>query len=126
MISEIADEMPNNQMDLDRLNQDLYFLLVDKTDGEAANKVAGSARGEGINTLTKLYVWFGGSSGLSIQERIKQMMSPSPVKEGDLCHAMDQWKIKRQFGPTRITVSTCTRVQDGGDQNDVGLQARSV
>ena len=62
------------------IDEDLYYILTDKTSGSALEKVHTANPGQGIKAFQRLWVWFGCCSGMAIQERSRHVMNPSPPK----------------------------------------------
>ena len=74
------------------IKEDLYILLVEKTEGEAMSRLRGCQIGNGIQTYMVLYKWFMGASGQAIADRVKRLMSPTPPKtEQDIADAIEKW-----------------------------------
>ena len=74
------------------INEDLYTLLTDRTEGEAALRVRGCTPGSGCTAYMTIYKWFTGVSGQAIAERMKKIMSPTtPKSEGDIADAIERW-----------------------------------
>ena len=44
-------------------NEELYYVLVEETEGEAALRVNSGEPGEGIQAYMRVYLWFSGTSG---------------------------------------------------------------
>ena len=53
------------------ISEDLYILLVDKTEGEAMVRLRGCSHGDGVSAYMAIYKWFMGASGQAITERIR-------------------------------------------------------
>ena len=64
-------ENPQNPIDIPRLNEDLYFILVDKCEGEAASRVMSALRGNGLEAYQHVYLWFAGQSGMALSKRMQ-------------------------------------------------------
>ena len=74
------------------ISEDLYILLVDKTEGEAMVRLQGCSHGDGVSAYMTIYKWFTGASEQAVAERIRKLMSPpTPKKEQDVADAMDRW-----------------------------------
>ena len=72
-----------------RANEDLYYVLVEKTEGEAALRVNSSEPGEGLDAYQKVYLWFAGTTGLALAERTRMLMGPEPPKrEEDIAESL--------------------------------------
>ena len=80
------------RIDMTKLNEDLYGVLMDKTEGEAYARVKAVTQGMGLEAYVKLYKWFMGTTGLGLTERARAVMSPTPPKsERDIAEALDKW-----------------------------------
>ena len=76
----------------DDMKEDLFVLLTDKTEGEAAVRVRGRKIGDGVEAYVTLYKWYTGTSGQAITERIRKLVSPAtPKQESDIADAIDRW-----------------------------------
>ena len=81
-----------SEEDYEKLQEDLHYILVDKTSGEARTKVDAEKPGSGLTSFMKLYLWYSSSSGEAIQERIGSIMSPpTPKKDEDLAGIFEAW-----------------------------------
>ena len=78
--------------DFGPLNEELYYVLVEKTEGEAAHRVGLTDTGAGLLAYQRLYLWFAGTSGLALSERVRLLMNPEPIKrDEDLDEALERW-----------------------------------
>ena len=78
---------------IEELNQDLYYVLVEKTTGEAAVKVKAAIEGRGFNAYFSIYWWFVKTSGIAVQERSRKAMQPEPtVKEEKMMECIEAWE----------------------------------
>ena len=68
------------EMDLNGINEDLFAVLMDKTESEAYFRVKLVEPGNGIEAFDKIVKWFMGTSGLGLQEKARQIMAPIPSK----------------------------------------------
>ena len=76
----------------ERMDEDLYTLLTDKTEGEAALRVRGCNPGQGVKAYMVVYKWFIGASGQAVTDRMKKLMSPAtPKAESDIADAIERW-----------------------------------
>ena len=46
-----------------RCNEELYYLLVEKTEGDAALRVNSGTPGQGLQAYMRVYLWFAGTTG---------------------------------------------------------------
>ena len=84
--------MDEGELQEDQLSEDLYYVLVDKSEGEAALRVNSAPAGDGITANQKLYLWFAGTSELALQERTRITMSPGAAKKDeDVADQIEKW-----------------------------------
>ena len=57
------DNFPLSVIDMDKLNEDMFAVLMDKTEGDAWLRVRSVDSGNGLEAFVKLYWWFTGTSG---------------------------------------------------------------
>ena len=74
------------------IEEDLYFILTEKTSGECHEKVLSCDPGAGLEAYMKMYLWYSSTSGLALQERARMIMNPHvPQKEEDIAKALESW-----------------------------------
>ena len=61
--SEVGQEMERGGTTYERMDEDLYTLLMDKTEGEAALRVRGCNPGQGVKAYMVVCKWFMGRRG---------------------------------------------------------------
>ena len=82
----------NCQFKEDAFSEDLYYALVEKTEGEAAVKVNAADKGNGIHAYQTLYLWFAGTTGLALSKRTEWVMSPPMAKNPqELAMLIPKW-----------------------------------
>lgn len=96
---------------MEKLNDDMYSVLTDKTEGDAWLRVRSVDSGNGFEAFVKLYRRFTGTSGQGLSERARVTMNPIPPKsEGDIAEAVEKWidgyKVFRNHGGIN-SVSAC-------------------
>ena len=75
-----------------KINEDVYVLLMDKCEAEALTRVRACPAGEGLMAYRAVYKWFMGVSGQAISDRIRKLMSPAtPKVEHEIADCLDQW-----------------------------------
>ena len=90
--SEEGKEMIGGGTTYERMDEDLYTLLMDKTEGEAALRVRGCSPGQGVRAYMVVYKWFMGASGQAVTDRMKKLMPPAtPKNESDIADAIERW-----------------------------------
>ena len=93
-VEEIKTDMnwPDADSRFEKLEEDLYYILIEKTTGQGLEKVQATTPGQGVTAFIRLFVWFGCCSGLAIQERTRRIMNPnSPKKEEDISASLESW-----------------------------------
>ena len=86
------DTMQEEGTKYEHMESDLYAVLVDKTDGEAALRIRACKPGEGTRAYMLIYKWFTGASGQAMTERVRKLMSPGTPKSEDLiADSLDKW-----------------------------------
>jgi ribosomal protein L20 len=80
--SEVDSILYISRMDRVKVEEDLYYILVEKTKrgSEAAQRVATVQPGQGIQALMKVYAWYAGTTGLALKRRTEMVMSPPITK----------------------------------------------
>ena len=111
----------------DSSSEDLYYVLVEKTEGDAALRVNSGEPGDGLQAYMRVYLWFAGTTGLALTEKTRMLMHPTPVKhEHEIADALEKWaeqertlrahgddyKLNAAFKVTALRVlMTCKREQ---------------
>ena len=104
MFDDIRDTAPHeNIVDFDTLSEDLYYILVENTEGEAAVKVKSVLAGKGLMAYHKVYWWNVKTSGIALQDRSRKTMYPETItKIEKLMEGLEEWesnlKILDQHG----------------------------
>ena len=111
-------------MSLDTLSEYLYYVMIDKAEGEALTRVRAARPGEGVKAYFTLHKWFTETTGLGISEQMKGVMTPAPPKtEGEIADCIDKWletmrqledmkdeyKLSDPFNITALNVMTVGR-----------------
>ena len=77
---------------MDQASENLYYVLVEKTEGEAALRGLSDTLGDGIAAYQKVYLWFTGTTGLALQEKMMCLMRPVQSKnEHEIADALEKW-----------------------------------
>ena len=93
----VGDNYPNQAIwksdNVNDLEQDLYYVLVEKTSGESAIKVKSVEEGKGIHAYFKIYWWFVKTSGIAIHDRSRKAMLPEAIsKEENISTQLEAWE----------------------------------
>ena len=78
---------------IEKLDEDLWYVLKDKLDGAEANgKLKGLKQGEGIKAYQKIYKWYAAVTGIALTGKMNQAMSPAaPKKINEVASCLEQW-----------------------------------
>ena len=71
-------------IDYNQINDSLYYILMDKTEGQAAVKVKSVSRGEGLNAYYKIFGWYVKTSGQALGARARRAGQLDPVVKEEL------------------------------------------
>ena len=90
--TEEYNKLDDPEKMLERINEDLYVILLDKAEAEALTRVRACPVGEGLEAYKTVYKWFTGVSGQAISDKIRKLMAPStPKAEQDIADQLDKW-----------------------------------
>ena len=67
---------PEDLPDFTQFNEDMYYVLVEKTSGEAGAKVKSAEAGQGMMAYHRIYWWFVKTSGIALQDRARKVTFP--------------------------------------------------
>ena len=88
-----AEELNN----LEQLSEELYYVLVEKTEGDAGLRVNSGETGDGLQAYMRLYLWFAGTTGLALTEKTRELMHPNPVKHDyEIADALKRWSERER------------------------------
>ena len=80
-------------MTFDKFNEDLYYILTEKTEGDAAARVRSVEPGQGFEAYQRVYIWFSSTCGMALNKRMDSLMVPaSPTKPEELAAAIEKWR----------------------------------
>ena len=72
-------------------SEGLHYVLVEKTEGDAALRVSSVEPGKGVDAYMKIYLWFAGTTGLALTEMSRMVMQPkAPNNDYDTADALDK------------------------------------
>ena len=95
------------QQDIRDFSEDLYAVLIDKTEGEVNRRLIGTyerakldmrTHGEtygdaGLKAYFEMYAWFMTTTGLRQSERMAALITPTPARsDEDLADAIEAWE----------------------------------
>ena len=93
-VDEIRQKLEEKYGDefMDEWSAKLYTVLMDKSEGEAYDKIKGVSGRDGVEGYAKVYQWFTEISGLGLAEQARRLMHPEPPKtEEKLAEYVDAW-----------------------------------
>ena len=74
------------------VNENLYYVLVEKTQGEALNRVRSGIQGQGVRAYMRVYLWFSCTTGQALAEKMCLLMAPKvTLLEHELAENLEQW-----------------------------------
>ena len=63
-----------------------------RSEGEAALRVNSGELGQGFMAYQRIYLWFAGTTGLALSQRMTNLMNPAPPKhEHEIAEAIEKW-----------------------------------
>ena len=78
-------------MSFDKFNEDLYYILTEKTKSYAAARVRAVEPGHGFEAYQRVYIWFSSTCGMALNKRMDSSMVPSsPNKPEELATAIEK------------------------------------
>ncbi len=76
-----------------KLSEDLFYILVEKTSGEAAAKVKAVEPGEGLLAYHRMYWWFVKTSGVALMDKARKVTYPEQIKkEEKILETLESWE----------------------------------
>ena len=81
------------EQDIEEINRDIWAILVDKSGGEAWNKVNNAGEGEGAWAYIKLHQWFSKTTQQGrVINRVKIMQPETPKHDWEVASAVEKWE----------------------------------
>jgi len=97
----------------DEASEGLYYVLVEKTEGDAALRVNSGEPGQGIQAYMRVYLWFAGTTGMALSEKSRMLMHPNPVKhEWEIVDALENgWNRSAHYEHMEKSINSaqCSR-----------------
>ena len=89
-----GEELDFTENDLDRLNEDLWYIMQEKMEGEETRtKLKGLKEGEGLGGYQKIYRWYSAVTGITLAQKMNSAMNPvKPKKVTDVASHLEHWK----------------------------------
>ena len=73
--------MSFTQESLNKLNEDLWWVLNEKLEGDdPRSKLKGLSDGDGVIAYQKVYKWYSAVTGATLSQKMSQAMNPDPPK----------------------------------------------
>ncbi len=91
-VAHDKDKPAWSQEEFNTFNNDLHYILVEKTEDETSRRVQEVDSGDRMSAYQRLYLWFSSVSGQALNDRARKVMSPnSPNKPEDVAEAVGKW-----------------------------------
>ena len=92
------DWFEGHGVNLDEFNEDLFVVLIDKTEGEALTRVRAVDPGNGVEAYGRVYKWYLSTTSMAIKERFRKLLSPDvPKDETKIPDAIEKWIESRRI-----------------------------
>ena len=87
-------------------SESMFYVLVEKTEGDAALRVNSGEPGQGMEAYMRVYLWFAGTTGLALTEKTRVLMHPTPVKhEHEIADALENGPSKSAHSERMVTTT---------------------
>ena len=81
----------------DRANESLYSVLLEKTEGEARDRVKEVPEGDGLEAYRRIHRWFTMTTGQGLSERYGRLQHPPTAKrDEDVLHNLANWEREKR------------------------------
>ena len=85
------------RLDLAEFSNELYEVLIDKTEGDAIARVKAGTKGNGLDAYRRVHRWYTMTTELGLTELRTRVMHPKPPKrEEDTLLQLEAWERERQ------------------------------
>ena len=92
-INTKADEEHKVRSTYAMFNDDMYYIMMEKTAGESGVKVKAVKERNGLKAYHEVFWWYVTTTGAALQEKSKRVSCPSPiVKEEDFMVKLEAWE----------------------------------
>ena len=80
------------EMELNKFNNALYHVLVDRTEEEVVTRVSQREANDGIKAYQRVYLWMAGISGQALSDCLGEILKPTAVRTAeDVADALSEW-----------------------------------
>ena len=101
---DMANEDPRYRDKYDEWNEDTWWVLSEKTTGEALLRVKGVEQGQGMEAYRRLHQWFGKQADMGLAELRQRVIRPNQAKrEDDIACCTDAWNTELEGSPAQDT-----------------------
>ena len=99
----VAKQKIKEDVDQDLIEDALYYVLMEKTEGNAAIKVKSVDPGQGLRAYYKIFAWYVKTSGQALGARARRAGQPEAItKEETMFEQIEAWeqdvKVLSQYG----------------------------
>jgi len=85
------------RLDLAEFSNELYEVLIDKTEGDAMARVKAGPKGNGLDAYRRVHRWYTMTTELGLTELRTRVMHPKPPKrEEDTLLQLEAWEREHQ------------------------------
>ena len=83
---------------LEELNSNLWCVLIEKTEGEAYDKINTTIAGEGMMAFVKMHNWFSRITESGVTNRLIYIMKPEACKhDWEVAGAIEKWEERTEW-----------------------------
>ena len=77
------------------LNDDMYYVMMEKTDGVSAVKAKAVGNRDGLKAYHEVCWWYVTTTGAALQDKSKRVSCPNPiVKEEHFMEKLEAWEAE--------------------------------
>ena len=90
-----------------RCEEEVYYVLVEETEGEAALRVNSDEPGQRLEAYTRVQLWFAGITAFAVTEKTSMKMHLYPPRhEDEIAYALWKWaEHGKNSKPMAVTIS---------------------
>jgi hypothetical protein len=89
---DVAKDYDKCRDQFEEWNQDMWWVLIEKTTGEALLRVKGVEQGQGMEAYKRLHQWFGKQTDFGLAELRQRVIRPNQAnREEDIARCIEEW-----------------------------------
>ena len=127
---------PDIEEELEKMNRDLWSILVAKAKDEAWEKISGVQQGEGLWAYIRMHRWFKQTTEQGMINRRTSIMDPDPIKQDHmLASGIERWEEryrslveeeKEDELPERYRMAALRKMLTGDIKKHVDLEISKI